>query len=99
MGRDDEDRERTVPGGLGTPARPREGEVRLRTGAVLACLVCGGRAFSHREIKLNTTGMTFMDLDWANRSGDGAICRACGFVHTFLDGDLTWGPSASDALL
>ena len=90
MGRHDNERERTVTGGLGTPARPDEGEVRLCSGAELVCLVCGGRDFTRREIKLNTTGMTFMDLDWANRSGDGAICRACGFVHTFLDGDLIW---------
>jgi hypothetical protein len=91
MGRNDNDRERTTPGGLGTPARALEGEVRLRSGAALACLVCGGGDFTRREIKLNTTGMAFLDLDWANRSGEGAICRACGYVHTFLDGDLTWG--------
>jgi len=93
MGRNDESSgRRTVSGGLGTPAQPlRNGQVRLRTGAALACLVCGGGEFARREIKLNTTGMTFMDLDWANRSGEGAICQACGFVHTFLDGDLTWG--------
>ena len=99
MGRQDKDHERTVSGGLGTPAQPREGEVRLRTGAALACVVCGGRDFAYREIKLNTTGMTFMDLDWANRSRAGAICRACGYVHTFLDGGLTWGPDPRDALL
>jgi hypothetical protein len=93
MGRDDDqpERERPVLGGLGTPARSTgDGHVRLRTGADLACLVCGGQRFTRREVKMNTTGMSFMDLDWANRSGDGAICRACGFVHTFLDGDLTW---------
>ena len=99
MGRPGEDRERTVTGGLGTPARPAEGAVRLRTGAALACLVCGGGSFTRREIKLNTTGMTFLDLDWANRSGEGAICRACGYVHTFLDGGLSWGPDPRDALL
>lgn len=91
MGRNDDVRERTVTGGLGTPARPDEGGVLLRSGVALACLVCGGRDFTRREIKLNTTGLTFLDLDWANRSGEGAICRACGYVHTFLDGDLTWG--------
>ncbi|CAI9409071.1 hypothetical protein [Nocardioides sp. T2.26MG-1] len=101
MGRDDKpERERGVLGGLGTPAQPvRDGEVRLRTGTTLSCLVCGGGRFTRREIKLNTTGLTFMDLDWANRSGEGAICRACGYVHTFLDGDLAWGAPASDALL
>jgi predicted nucleic-acid-binding Zn-ribbon protein len=53
-------------------------------GNKLACLVCGGEAFLRREIKLQTTGMSFIGLDWANRSGDGAVCRQCGFVHTFF---------------
>ena len=37
----------------------------------------------------NTSGMSFMGLDWANKSADGAISRACGFVHSFL-GPLEW---------
>jgi predicted nucleic-acid-binding Zn-ribbon protein len=59
-------------------------------GRRLACLVCANETFLQREIKLNTTGMSFVGLDWANRSGVGAICRSCGFVHTFLDGQLDW---------
>ncbi|NYD42041.1 hypothetical protein [Nocardioides panaciterrulae] len=59
-------------------------------GRVLECLVCAGRTFARREIKLNTTGMSFIGLDWANRSGQGVICRTCGFVHTFLGGALEW---------
>lgn len=31
-----------------------------------------------------------LGLDWANKSGDGAICRTCGFIHTFLEGALEW---------
>jgi hypothetical protein len=85
--------DRTRVGGLGSPAQstPAAAQVLLRTGAPLSCLVCGGQAFARREVKLNTSGMSFLGLDWANRSGDGAVCRACGFVHTFLDGQLTWG--------
>ena len=51
-------------------------DVVLPSGQPLSCLVCGGQRFTRREIKMNTTGMTFMDLDWANRSGDGAVCRS-----------------------
>jgi hypothetical protein len=76
------------PDGAADPAAGAD--VVLASGQPLSCLVCGGRRFTRREIKMNTTGMTFMDLDWANRSGDGAICRSCGFVHTFLDGNLAW---------
>jgi len=42
-----------------------------------------GTEFSYSEIKLNTSGVSFMNLDWANKSGTGVICDACGFVHTF----------------
>ena len=59
-------------------------------GKRLLCLICSSDTFAQREIKLNTTGMSFMGLDWANKSGVGAICRTCGFVHTFLDGSLEW---------
>lgn len=52
----------------------------------LACQVCGGLQFAHREIKMTTTGMTFLDLDWLNASAAGAICLRCGFVHTFMGG-------------
>jgi hypothetical protein len=76
--------------GLGLPDDRPDGDVLLANGTALACLVCGGVRFTRREVLLNTSGMSFMDLDWANRSGDGAVCRSCGFVHTFLDGNLTW---------
>ena len=56
----------------------------------LACHVCEGNLFLQREIKMNTTGMSFLDLDWANKSADGAICRRCGYVHTFMGNGLQW---------
>lgn len=60
-------------------------------GRQLACVVCGGDRFAYREVKLNTTGLTFFDLDWLNRSGTGAICVGCGYLHTFVDADrLEW---------
>ncbi len=36
------------------------------TQSFLSCHVCRGLMFAHREIKMTTTGMTFMDLDWLN---------------------------------
>jgi predicted nucleic-acid-binding Zn-ribbon protein len=56
----------------------------------LQCHACGGLLFAQREIKMTTTGMTFMDLDWLNRSADGAICIRCGFVHTFMGQGHQW---------
>jgi len=58
-------------------------------GRQLACLVCEGTEFSYREVKLNTSGMSFMNLDWANKSGVGAICDGCSYVHTFA-GPVDW---------
>lgn len=51
----------------------------------LYCLVCRGQLFDDREIKLNTSGMEFLDMGWANRSGTALICDNCTFVHTFAD--------------
>jgi predicted nucleic-acid-binding Zn-ribbon protein len=60
-------------------------------GRPLQCVVCGADRFAYREVKLNTTGLTFFDLDWLNKSGVGAVCTACGYLHTFVDGGLlTW---------
>ena len=54
------------------------------TQSFLACHVCGGLRFARREIEMTTTGMTFLDLDWLNRSAEGVICLRCGYVHTFM---------------
>jgi hypothetical protein len=54
------------------------------TQSFLACHVCKGLVFARREVKMTTTGMTFFDLDWLNRSAEGVICIRCGFVHTFM---------------
>ncbi len=50
----------------------------------LHCVVCGGAEFWDREVKLNSTGMEFLDLGWANQSALGLICARCGFVHEFV---------------
>jgi len=56
----------------------------------LTCQVCDGALFSRREVKMNTTGLTFLDLDWLNASANGAICVRCGFVHTFMGDAHEW---------
>ena len=78
--------------GLGEPAKARGGtasEVWVLDRR-LTCLVCGGGAFGYREVLLNTSGMTFLGMDWANRSAVGAVCTSCGFVHEFLGDKLEW---------
>jgi len=48
------------------------------------CQVCQGEYFFDREVKLNSTGMEFFDLGWANQSATGLICGDCGYVHLFV---------------
>jgi hypothetical protein len=53
-------------------------------GRPLQCVVCGGREFWDREVKLNSTGMELLGLGWANQSALGLICAMCGYVHEFI---------------
>lgn len=53
-------------------------------GRQVACPHCGGRDFDLGSALLNTAGLTFLGLDWANRQGYVLICRQCGRVEWFL---------------
>ncbi|MFJ7128273.1 hypothetical protein [Streptomyces sp. NPDC098101] len=53
------------------------------------CLICGGDVFREREVKLNSTGMEFFNLAWANESANGLICCSCGYVQLFANGHLS----------
>ncbi|MDN5853956.1 MAG: DNA-binding protein [Actinomycetia bacterium] len=60
-------------------------------GEDFTCIACKhGKRFIQREIKLNTTGMSFMGLDWLNEAADGAVCERCGYVHSFLGNNHQW---------
>ncbi|MGW7077737.1 hypothetical protein ACWGH2_23540 [Streptomyces sp. NPDC054871] len=52
------------------------------------CQVCGGDLFREREVKLNSSGMEFMNLAWANESATGLICWQCGYVQLFVNQEL-----------
>lgn len=47
------------------------------------CRVCEGGLFRERQVLLNSSGMEFMKLAWANESARGLICLQCGYVHLF----------------
>ncbi|MGW8375502.1 hypothetical protein [Streptomyces sp. ODS28] len=55
----------------------------------VTCQVCGAEEFRERGVKLNSTGMEFMSLAWADESATGLICLTCGYVHLFAGGALT----------
>lgn len=75
----------------GGPARPachdggmnEPGRTGQLFGSPFVCRACGYDRFLRHEIKMQTTGMTFFDLGWLNRSADGVICERCGYVHMF----------------
>lgn len=74
--------------GLGEPHSG--GRVRV-AGELLTCVVCKrGTEFARREVNMNTKGMTFFGLDWLNKSGDGAVCMTCGYVHVFMGDGHEW---------
>lgn len=54
-------------------------------GHPLKCPHCGGVNFTHDRAQLNTAGMTFLKLDWLNKSADTFICNDCGRIEWFLN--------------
>ncbi|MET9065288.1 hypothetical protein ACWDR1_15405 [Streptosporangium sandarakinum] len=52
-------------------------------GRHLTCDTCGNERFEQHSWKLQTTGMTFMNLDWANRDATCYVCSVCRRIHWF----------------
>ncbi|QBA65024.1 hypothetical protein [Muriicola soli] len=57
---------------------------RIIKGRKLKCTICENDTFWMRKTLMNTKGMTFFKLDWANREAENYICDSCGYVHWFL---------------
>jgi hypothetical protein len=53
-------------------------------GKAVRCPHCSGELFLEGRAQLNTAGLTFLDLDWANRSAATLACVACGRLEWFL---------------
>ena len=68
---------------MGLFSRP-DPEPQIIKGQPLHCLVCNHDHFYSRNAQLNTAGMEFMDLGWANQSATCFVCSECGYVHWFL---------------
>jgi len=47
------------------------------------CSHCGGEEFSIERRLLNTFGMTFLGLDFANRDAYVLTCKKCGHLEWF----------------
>ncbi len=59
---------------------PQEYEVE---GKQVQCSHCGNQTFAEGSAQLNTVGLTFLGLDWANKSATTLMCSACGRIEWF----------------
>jgi DNA-directed RNA polymerase subunit RPC12/RpoP len=51
----------------------------------VACPHCAHNRFYEGRALLNTAGMTFFKLDWANQSAATLTCTRCGHIAWFLE--------------
>ena len=63
----------------------------------LVCPICGGKKFFDRKTLMNTVGMTFFDLDWANPEATNFICEDCSYIFWVMD-DRTVSPNSEPTL-
>ncbi len=54
------------------------------SGKTLVCPVCSNDDFWKRQTLMNTPGMTFFGIEWANRQAVNYVCSRCGYVFWFL---------------
>ena len=69
------------------PARSAQEEESLgrysAAGTPITCDHCGGEEFDAATVLLNTTVLTLLDLDWADRKATVLSCRRCGRIQWF----------------
>ena len=61
-----------------------DGEEYAESGRRVVCSHCGSTTFEKSDAQLNTAGLTFLGLDWANRSATVYACANCGHLEWFL---------------
>lgn len=52
-------------------------------GRAVRCPLCNHEWFWERKVLLNSRGMTFFGLDWANREARAMVCDDCGHILLF----------------
>jgi len=73
-----------VKRGLEAMGEAPTGERYSVAGRPVSCGHCRHDHFVEGRAQLNTAGMTFLNLDWANRSAATLTCTACGRIEWFL---------------
>ena len=75
---------RSVKRGFQAMGEAPSGERYTVAGKVVTCTHCSHDFFVEGRAQLNTAGMSFMNLDWANRSAATLTCTRCGRIEWFL---------------
>jgi len=50
---------------------------------IIVCSHCENNVFHKGSALLNTSGMTFLGLDWANKEATVLSCQSCGQIQWF----------------
>lgn len=59
---------------------------RFRVGDIsVICPLCGHDEFDRKEMLMNTSGMTFMGMDWLNGSACALVCQKCKRIELFAE--------------
>jgi predicted nucleic-acid-binding Zn-ribbon protein len=53
-------------------------------GKTILCPHCGHNQFLQKSILLNTPGLTFLSLDWANKTATTLTCTTCSNIQWYL---------------
>jgi uncharacterized protein len=56
----------------------------IAAGKKIECPHCGGDEFAQGKAQLNTAGMTFFEVDWANKSATTLACTKCGSIQWYI---------------
>jgi len=75
---------RALTRGVESMGEAPAGERYIVAGKSVTCTHCTHDRFVEGRAQLNTAGLTFFNLDWANRSAATLTCTACGRIEWFL---------------
>jgi len=70
--------------GISGPQAAMEADTFAVDGRDIRCVQCGNKTFERGTAQLNTAVLTFLDLDWANRSAYILSCKKCSHTMWFL---------------
>lgn len=75
---------RSLANGIQSMGDAPEGERHAVAGKYVTCGHCQHDRFVEGRAQLNTAGLSFFNLDWANRSAATLTCTRCGRIEWFL---------------